>query len=197
MLLQREASSGQEPERVAIPHAPVRRRVGIGRGVGGGVMLAVMPRPPQRSPLTGGAAQHGHDELHCTADPKRPVAEIAMIEGSDEEHPQQIRDRGGSHRGGADAGEEHTQTGQVKGDKRRRPHPVHTQAVGLAGDGHGPGVIDEPAPDSQPGGFIDACRCRSRCHAILSASVARPAGAVPLDQRTESLKGREAPVHEA
>ncbi len=68
-------------------------------GIGAQVMLPVVGRPPERTALTCGSAQNGHDELRRATRAECAVGKIAVVESGDEEHAQHIeRDSRGEGR---------------------------------------------------------------------------------------------------
>ncbi len=77
----------QEPQHVRPPESLNRRRVHVERGVGVAVVLAVLARPPARSALRGGGAEHCEHELELPRRLKGSVREVAVEAGGDAEHP--------------------------------------------------------------------------------------------------------------
>ena len=131
MLRHGETALGQKPEGVAVQPSAMGRRVRVGRRVGGGVMLPVMPRPPQRPPLAGGGAEQRHDELRDASRPEGSMREVAVVEGGDEEHPRDIERQCDEQGERAAPNPKDAEAQKMHGDERARPHGGDAVAFGF------------------------------------------------------------------
>ena len=118
------------------------------------MVLAVMPRPPQRASLTCGTTQHGHHELGDSPYAVRPMREVSVIDSRDEEHAQDVKRHGDTERRRTDAGEDYCKAREVDSDERDSPIPVDVSRFSdgvLIGQGR---VVRKPHPHfSKPANF--------------------------------------------
>ena len=154
VLGDREAAPGQEPEGMAEQPPAMGRRVGIGGGIGGEVVFAVMPRPPQRPSLARGRPEQRHHELRDAPRLEGSMREVAVVERGDEEHPRYVERERHERGGRAVSHPEDAEAEQV--DRQERAHPQGVEAIAPGLVRPGPRVRRLEQPPDGPRGRIRA-----------------------------------------
>jgi hypothetical protein len=92
------------------------------------MMMPMMRRPPERTPLEGGTAYPRQDELKEAAGTVGPVGKVTMVSGCDPEHADYVRGEAKYKRFPGNARPERGDTSRVNAQKRDACYPVDAVA---------------------------------------------------------------------
>lgn len=119
-----EVGAGTDPAHMA-PQEPVPPgRMHVHRFVAVAMVAAMMGGPPQRSALHRARSQQREAELRRARGLEGAVAEVAVVEAGDGEHPHDIERHRPTDGERGPAGPKDGEAGEVQQRERQHPHPV-------------------------------------------------------------------------